>query len=195
MGWADHGLIISQTNIPWMDASTYSMWAPDCVEKEGKYYCYLPANDQSGDFGIGVAVADTPTGPFKPEEPKPIENVVGIDPCVLIDTNENASLYYSRGKILVARQKNNLLDHLPTQGLQEDPLMLEQNGIYYLAYPHVEKETERLEYSLDPDVCDGCGVHSDCTGRDRNGIIEQETSRLNGSGQRFQNSKQRVQQS
>ncbi len=155
MDWTDHGVIVSQTNVPWVDASTYSMWAPDCVENDGKYYFYFPAKNTSGEFSIGVAISETPYGPFKPES-KPIEGVQGIDPCVFIDTDGQAYLYYSLGKIFVAKLKNNMLeldsepqviDNLPTQGLLEGPFVFEHNGIYYLTYPHVENETERLEYA------------------------------------------------
>ena len=84
--WQDHGVIVSQDKVPWVQDGSYTMWAPDCVEKDGKYYFYFPAapkGEEKG-FGIGVAVADQPEGPFMPMW-KPIEGVHGIDPCVLID--------------------------------------------------------------------------------------------------------------
>lgn len=39
--WTDHGMIISQENVPWGNPAGYSMWAPDCVYKNGKYYFCL----------------------------------------------------------------------------------------------------------------------------------------------------------
>lgn len=33
--WTDHGVILSQNSVPWMDSESYSMWAPDCVYKNG----------------------------------------------------------------------------------------------------------------------------------------------------------------
>ena len=38
--WTDHGMILSQENVPWGKSDAYSMWAPDCVYKDGKYYFY-----------------------------------------------------------------------------------------------------------------------------------------------------------
>ena len=35
--WQDHGVILSQENVPWGNPEGYSMWAPDCVYKNGKY--------------------------------------------------------------------------------------------------------------------------------------------------------------
>ena len=40
--WTDHGVILSQERVPWGNPEAYSMWAPDCVEKDGKYYFYFP---------------------------------------------------------------------------------------------------------------------------------------------------------
>jgi hypothetical protein len=153
--WQDHGVIVSQTKVEWADPAAYAMWAPDCVFKDGKYYFYFPAIAKSGGFKIGVAIADKPSGPFKPMA-TPIAGANGIDPSVLIDKDGSAYLYYSLNKIFVARLKPNMLeiegepkviDHLPTKGLLEGPFVFERKGIYYLTYPHVENKTERLEYA------------------------------------------------
>lgn len=153
--WKDHGVIVKQTEVDWVDPSAYAMWAPDSVFKDGKYYFYFPAIAKTGGFRIGVATADKPYGPFKPM-PTYIEGVKGIDPAVLIDKDGSAYLYYSLDKIFVARLKPNMLeiegepavfDNLPKKGLQEGPFVFERNGIYYLTYPHVANKTERLEYA------------------------------------------------
>lgn len=161
--WKDHGVIVKQSDVDWVNPDTYAMWAPDCVFKDGKYYFFFPAiaksngSDQSKrpGFRIGVAVADKPDGPFKPL-PTPIEGVRGIDPGVLIDKDGTAYLYYALGKIYVVKLKPNMteidgepkvVDNLPTKGLLEGPFAFERNGTYYLTYPHVENQRERLEYA------------------------------------------------
>ena len=59
--WTDHGVIVSQQQVPWGRPDAYSMWAPDCVEKGGRYYFYFPNAPRDGKgFAIGVAVADSP---------------------------------------------------------------------------------------------------------------------------------------
>lgn len=156
--WTDHGVIVSQENVGWVNPTSYSMWAPDCVERDGKFYFYFPANvkaDHGRGFGIGVAVADDPAGPFIPQ-PEPIKNVHGIDPCTFIDKDGQAYIYYSMGKIFAAKLNDNMLElasepvvmeDLPKQGLVEGPFVFERKGIYYMTYPHVENKTERLEYA------------------------------------------------
>ena len=153
--WKDHGVILTQTDVEWANPTAYSMWAPDSVFKEGKYYFYFPAIAKSGGFKIGVAIADKPYGPFKPVATS-IDGVNGIDPSVLIDKDGSAYLFYSLNKIFLAKLKPNMLEiegeptvigNLPTQGLLEGPFVFERNGIYYLTYPHVENKTERLEYA------------------------------------------------
>lgn len=160
--WTDHGLIVSQYDAPWVDSTSYSMWAPDCVERNGKYYFYFPAKtsqpgpDGTSGFGIGVAVADQPEGPYHIQD-EAIEGVFGIDPNVLIDKDGQAYLYWSHRHIYVARLKDNMLEldsppqiiaNLPEQGLKEGPWVFERNGLYYLTFPHVANQIERLEYAI-----------------------------------------------
>ncbi len=169
--WTDHGVILSQENVPWGKPDAYSMWAPDCVERNGKYYFYFPNAPKSGfGFTIGVAISDTPYGPFVPE-PEPIKGVSGIDPCVLLASDGNAYLFWGAGRC--AKLKDNMIelaDDNPRevmkwgdrefemvgvnclQGLPsrqaEGPFAFEYNGNYYLTYPYVRKDTEVLGYAM-----------------------------------------------
>lgn len=79
----DCGCIFTVDDVPW---ASKQLWAPDCVEKNGKYYFYFPARDKQGMFRVGVAVGPTPTGPFKPE-PNYIQGTYSIDPCTFPDTD------------------------------------------------------------------------------------------------------------
>lgn len=159
--WTDHGMIVHQNKVPWVKPDSYSMWAPDCIERNGKYYFYFPSipkdtiNYKKG-FTVGVAIADKPEGPYVPD-PNPIKGVSGIDPNVFIDKDGQAYLYWSGGNIFAAKLKENMtelnsevkiLENLPAKGLKEGPYMFERNGIYYLTYPHVENKIERLEYAI-----------------------------------------------
>lgn len=159
--WTDHGMIVTQNKVPWVRPDSYSMWAPDCIMRDGKYYFYFPSLPKDTiaygrGFAIGVAVADKPEGPYIPE-PLPVAGVKGIDPNVFIDRDGQAYLYWSQRNIYAAKLKKNMreldsevftLRNLPDSGLKEGPYMFERNGRYYLTYPHVEKKTERLEYAV-----------------------------------------------
>ncbi len=157
--WTDHGVIVNQANVPWAKPNSYSMWAPDCIFRNGKYYFYFPTTPADSNiakgFTIGVAVADKPTGPFTPL-PLPIKNVRGIDPNVFIDKNGQAYLYWSQGNIFGAKLKENMVElatdpvilkEMPEKGLKEGPYLFERNGTYYMTYPHVQNKIERLEYA------------------------------------------------
>ncbi|HIR83175.1 MAG TPA: family 43 glycosylhydrolase [Candidatus Cryptobacteroides pullicola] len=157
VNWTDHGMILSQENVPWGNPEGYSMWAPDCVYKNGKYYFYFPNAPKEGrGFAIGVAVADKPYGPFTPEQ-KPIEGVGGIDPCVLVTSDGSAYLYWSGMGLRGAKLADNMLEldgesvrldeNLPA-GFKEGPFIFERNGKFYLTYPWVQDRTETLAYAM-----------------------------------------------
>ena len=155
--WTDHGVIVSQEKVPWGKPDGYSMWAPDCVEKDGKYYFYFPNGPKTGrGFAIGVAVANSPEGPFT-LEPEPIKGVMGIDPCVLLDDDGQQYIYWAGGPMRGARLKGNMkeldgpvtmMEGLP-DGFKEGPFAFKRNGLYYLTFPWVrqEKGTETLAYA------------------------------------------------
>jgi len=157
--WTDHGIIVSQKNVDWVDSTTYSMWAPDCMERNGKYYFYFPASSKEKGMrrgGIGVAVADKPYGPFIPEL-KPMAGIGGIDPNIFVDKDGQAYIITAMGRMSIAKLKENMLElddkpttieGLPEKGLKEGPFMFVRNGIYYLTYPHVQNKTEQLEYAI-----------------------------------------------
>ena len=86
----DHGVILDVEQVPWAEKQ---MWDNDVVEKNGKYYLIFSAKDYSGMFRLGVAVSDTPEGPFRPEE-HPIRGSFSIDPCVFKDDDGEIYCYF-----------------------------------------------------------------------------------------------------
>src|SRR3546814_1483955 len=66
--WTKHEHVLDVANVSW---AAYAVWAPSAIEKDGKYYLFFGANDIQKDGetgGIGVAVSDSPAGPFKRSE-------------------------------------------------------------------------------------------------------------------------------
>lgn len=163
--WTDHGVIVDQKDVPWGNPEGYSMWAPECVERGGKYYFYFPNAPKGGrGFAVGVAVADAPDGPFTPEE-NAIQGVMGIDPTVLVASDGNAYIYWSGMGFMGARLKDNMteldgpavrLDGGPgfrekyalPRGQKEGPHVFEKDGKFYLTYPWVQDRTECLAYAM-----------------------------------------------
>ncbi len=170
--WTDHGVIVTQYKVPWVRPDSYSMWAPDCVERNGKYYFYFPSTPAGAmrGFGVGVAISDSPEGPFVCE-PEPIKGINGIDPCVLQASDGNAYIFWGAGRC--AKLKPNmkeLADDTPKEKVKwgdrefemmgvnclkdlpnrqaEGPFAFEANGWYYLTYPYVREKTEVLGYAM-----------------------------------------------
>ncbi len=75
----DHGKVLDIADIPWAGRQ---LWDSDVAEKDGKYYLYFPLKDKNDIFRTGVAIGDSPTGPFIPQ-PDPIRGSYSIDYCVL----------------------------------------------------------------------------------------------------------------
>jgi len=93
--WKDHGAIFDLKGFSW---ATKWAWAPECVKANGRYYLFLPTDRSK----IGVAVSDSPEGPFKDAIGKPlIDNVTmpeagpePIDPAVLVDDDGQFYLFF-----------------------------------------------------------------------------------------------------
>lgn len=86
----DNGVALHVNDVPW---AAKQMWAPDAHEKDGKYYLFFPAKDHEGIFRIGVAVSDSPVGPFV-AQPEAIKNSFSIDPAVFKDDDGSYYIYF-----------------------------------------------------------------------------------------------------
>jgi hypothetical protein len=86
----DNGVALHLEDVPWAEKQ---MWAPDAAFKNGHYYLFFPARNKSGIFQIGVAISDSPIGPFK-AEPQPIKGSYSIDPAVFEDDNGEFYMYF-----------------------------------------------------------------------------------------------------
>lgn len=117
------------------------LFAPDCIEKNGKFYLYFCM----GDYSEGVAVSDVPTGPFKNPVRLPCG---GIDPAVFIDDDGTAYYYWGQFRAnavklnedMVSFDESTLVKGVVTEeqhGFHEGSSMRKRNGIYYYVYPCV----------------------------------------------------------
>ena len=87
VNWQDHGSPLALESFSWADDRA---WASQCIERDGKFFWYICAHSKiSKGMAIGVAVSDSPTGPFRDAIGKPLfENGSWdhIDPTVMIES-------------------------------------------------------------------------------------------------------------
>ena len=95
-------------------------WAPEVYERDGKYYLFFSANyrenptNEGENFKIGVAVSDSPTGPFRDAIGKPLfENGSWdhIDPTVLIDDNGQAWLMWGNPQCYYLKLNRDMISY------------------------------------------------------------------------------------
>jgi len=157
VNWTDHGAILSYKVFEW---SRGDAWAGQCVYRNGKYYYYLPVNQKNGGNAIGVAVSDSPTGPFKDAIGAPLLVGYGyIDPTVFIDDDGQAYLYWGNPNLWHVKLNNDMISYNQEFGVvkedlkdenfgfrakkidnrtaayEEGPWMYKRNSLYYLLYP------------------------------------------------------------
>ena len=112
VNWTDHGSPLALEDFAWADDRA---WASQCVERDGKFYWYICAHSKlSNGMAIGVAVGDTPTGPFRDALGKPLfENGSWdhIDPTVFIDDNGQAWLMWGNPKVYYLKLNRDMISY------------------------------------------------------------------------------------
>ncbi|MEV0718394.1 family 43 glycosylhydrolase [Asanoa sp. NPDC050611] len=150
VNWTDHGSPLNLASFAWADANA---WAGQVVARNGRFYWYVPVrNRATGGMAIGVAVADSPTGPFTDALGRPLVENNEIDPTVLIDDNGQAYLYWGNPRLWYVRLNADMTSFsgsptqipLTTSGFgtrtgdanrptlyEEGPWVYKRNGLYY----------------------------------------------------------------
>ena len=176
VNWTDHGSPLALESFSWADDRA---WASQCVERDGKYYWYICAHSRiSKGMAIGVAVSDSPTGPFRDAIGKPLfENGSWdhIDPTVFIDDDGQAWLMWGNPRVYYLKLNHDMVSYsgelgmLPMtedafgsppmnereQGKQykdsyvEGPWLTKRNGTYQLLYA-AGGVPEHISYSTAP---------------------------------------------
>lgn len=112
VNWQDHGSPLALESFSWADDRA---WASQCVERDGKFYWYICAHSKlSNGMAIGVAVSDTPTGPFRDAIGKPLfENGSWdhIDPTVLIDDDGQAWLMWGNPQCYYLKLNRDMISY------------------------------------------------------------------------------------
>jgi hypothetical protein len=145
VNYTDHGIVAgvkAPTNtFTW--ASGTNAWAPQVVERDGKFYMYVPLQGK-GKMTIAVAVADSPFGPFKDPLGKSLADTGtsdDIDPTVFIDNDGQAYMFWGNPNVYYVKLNKDMISYsgsitkLPKiQTFQEGPWFYRRDDKYYLAF-------------------------------------------------------------
>lgn len=147
--WTSHGPIMKAVDFSW---SKGEAWASHMVEKDGKFYFYTTVRhkDDKPGFAIGVAVSDSPTGPFRDAIGKALvtddmtkqtpNNWDDIDPAIFIEENGDTYMFFGNLMPKYVKLKDNMTEldgEIKTLDLPEftEASWVHKKGDnYYLSY-------------------------------------------------------------
>jgi hypothetical protein len=165
VNWTDHGSPLRYSNFSWAKGDA---WAGQCIPRNGKFYYYVPMTQKNGAMAIGVAVSNSPIGPFTDALGKPLVSTGtgDIDPTVFIDDDGQAYLYWGNPNLWYVKLNADMISTmgspvqvtLTTAGFgtrkdtsratsyEEGPWFYKREGRYYLVYP-ANGIPEQISYS------------------------------------------------
>ncbi|KAK4159395.1 Arabinoxylan arabinofuranohydrolase [Cladorrhinum sp. PSN259] len=168
VNWQHHGSPMNLSTFSWASSNA---WAGHLVPRNGKFYWYVPVRHRtSGRMVIGVAVGESPTGPFRDALGRPLADNNEIDPAVFIDDDGQAYLYWGNPKLTYVRLNQDMISYsggltsvpLTTAGFgtrtddpsrptlyEEGPWVYKRNGLYYMIYA-ADCCSEHISYSTGP---------------------------------------------
>lgn len=173
VNWTDLGSPLSLKDFAW---TCDSAWAGQVIERDGKYFWYVPMEQTSKGMAIGVAVGDSPVGPFKDALGKPLvfDKFGDIDPTVFIDRDGQAYLAWGNPTYKYVRLNRDMISYDKSVGdagifrgpmtvaafgkradtkrdtaYEEAPWIYERAGRYYLFYAG-GPVPEHLAYATGP---------------------------------------------
>lgn len=162
--WKEHKVPLKTTDFKWASGDA---WAAQVIERNGKFYWYTTVTHATiPGKAIGVAVSDSPRGPFKDAIGKAlITNDMtkqtqidwdDIDPTVFIDTDGKAYLYWGNTVCLYVKLKANMVEmdgEIQTVTLPnytEAPWIHKHGDWYYLSYAY--QFPEKIAYAMSKKV-------------------------------------------
>ncbi|KAK6860827.1 hypothetical protein PG995_004463 [Apiospora arundinis] len=134
-------------NVPWAAGNA---WAPTIIERNGKYYFYFSGHNPTYNRKtIGVAVADSPEGPFTAQPTAMITNGESaksgqaIDPGAFHDPKTGKYfLYWGNGSPIFAEladdmvsiKANTISNIAGLTDFREGPFVVYRSGLYHMTY-------------------------------------------------------------
>lgn len=160
--WKSEGSPLKPTDFAW---SSGEAWASQVVERDGKFYFYTSQQHAAlRSKAIGVAVSDSPAGPFVDARGTALVtsdmttatkiSYDDIDPTVWVEANGQAWLFWGNQKCYYAKLKANMIELdggirvIPGEQVPrftEAPWIHKRGDLYYLSYASGFPET--ISYS------------------------------------------------
>lgn len=180
--WQKHDRILDTSIIKW---AKQAMWAPSVIQNDKKYYLFFSANDvqrperagwDPGNTinhtgGIGVAIADSPAGPFKDLLGKPLigdfhNDAQPIDQFVFRDVDNSCYMFYGGwghcNQAILNEDftgfkpwsDGQLFREITPEGYVEGPFMFNRRGKYYFMWSEGGwgNDTYKVAYAISDKV-------------------------------------------
>ena len=164
--WREHPVPLRVSDFKWAKADA---WASQVIERNGKFYWYVATTHSTiPGKAIGVAVSDSPEGPFKDARGSAlITNDLttqytkiswdDIDPTVFIDNDGQAYLFWGNTQCYYIKLKENMIDTIgpimPVLDLPkftEAPYIHKYKNWYYLSY--ASEFPEKTVYAMSKNI-------------------------------------------
>lgn len=161
--WTYHGPVLNMKSVAWADKT--AAWAGQVMKYNNKYYMYFCSwnNKDAGKQSIGVAVADSPTGPFVDKGEALVKGSVttgesstwnDIDPTAWIETDENGVehryLAWGNGKYFVCELNEDMVSVKDINGDGKITFGTQTSGKTSKNVDIIEKDMSNMSYTEAP---------------------------------------------
>lgn len=176
--WEKHPRVLDTSVIKW---AKQAIWAPSIIEKNNLYYLFFSANDlqkSGGPYwneknninhygGIGIAVANAPSGPYKDYLGKPLidqfyNEAQPIDQFVFKDIDDTYYMFYGGWRHCNLAQLNDdftgfipwdndqLFKEITPDGYVEGPFVFRRKNRYYFMWSEGNwgNDTYKVAYAM-----------------------------------------------
>ncbi len=165
--WTSHGTLMKPEDFSFAQPGV--AWASQLIPHDGKYYLYVTLSKKNSiEHCIGVAVSDSPLGPFRDARGTPLitdgmttdskRPNADIDPTIFIDNDGTPWFAWGNGDCYMVKLKRNMIEmdgpimKVPFENYSEGPWLFKRGNLYYNVYAADVPGTqpEQICYSTAP---------------------------------------------
>lgn len=165
VNWKEHPVPLKTSAFSWASGDA---WAAQVIERNNKFYWYVTVSHATiQGKAIGIAVADSPTGPFKDALGKALitndmttkyTNIDwdDIDPTIFIDDDGQAYLFWGNTVCYYVKLKENMIEldgeikTIDLPNYTEAPWIHKKDDWYYLSYAC--QFPEKIAYAMSKSI-------------------------------------------